>query len=190
MSPERPVKWLPLIVFVIAVCAAGLTSGGAWGAVVGTRFLKKGAIGGAIFGATSGILAAVLWCRIMLPRIVRSRRPHADIISYGLKWGGAVGAIAGVIVYTWLALNVLNQRPYLIHKAPRLMAMAVVSGVFGSYVGMIVGLVCGWVGWLAARLALPLPPIHPKEHVQPHIPPLTLDRLASPPHTDKHTDEV
>ena len=174
-----------MVVFALTVCAAGVLAGGAWGAVAGARLLSRGGIAGAIFGATTGLLAAALWCRFMLPQIVKAKRPHTDVISYGLKWGGAVGAAAGLIVFIWLVLNQLSRNPTLIHRAPMLLSRAVACAVFGGGVGMLTGLLCGWLGWQAAKCSLPLPPLNPKLHPQHHITPLTFDRPAFPARTDE-----
>ena len=188
MSPYGSTKKLPLVVFALTVCAAGVLAGGVFGAVAGGRLLRRGAIGGAIFGATTGLLAAATWCRFMLPRIVKARRPHTDIVSYGLKWGGAVGAVAGMIVYVWLLLNLLSRSPTLARYAPRLLSQAIACSAFGACVGMATGFLCGWLGWLVAKSALPWPPLDPNLHTQHHITPLTFGRPASPDHADDIAD--
>jgi len=190
VSPYGSIRKLPLVVFALTVCAAGVLAGGAWGAVAGARLLRRGGIGGAIFGATTGLLAAALWCRFMLPQIVRAKRPHTSIMGYGLKWGGAVGAAAGLIVYVWLILNRLSRNPALIRRVPMLMGQAVACAAFGGCVGMLTGFLCGWLGWQAAKYSLPLPPLDPKLYPQHHITPLTFDRPASPQRTDESNDRA
>lgn len=183
MMPHRSIKRLPLVAFVLIVCVAGVVAGGAWGAVAGARLIRRGGIGGAlagaIFGATAGFLAAALWCKILLPLIVRAKRPHRDIISYGMKWGAVVGGMAGIIVFFWLLLNVLSRSPYLLHHTPMLIGRALACTAFAGCIGIVVGLVCGWVGWLAAKFALPLPPLKPALYPQHHIVNLTTDHPAS-----------
>lgn len=188
MTPYRSIKILPLVALVLIVCAAGVAAGGAWGAVAGAKLLRRGGVGGplggGIFGATAGFLAAALWCKMLLPQIVRAKRPHRDIIGYGLKWGAVVGGMAGIIVFFWLLLNVLSRDPYLLHRTPMLIGWALACTAFAGCMGIVVGLVCGWAGWLAAKSALPLPPLKPALHPQHHIVNLTTDRPAS--HTRRY----
>lgn len=190
MSPDGSVKKLPLVAFTLAVCFAGVVVGAAWGAAAGNRLLQS-AISGGIFGATTGLLAAATWCRFMVPLIARAKRPHMDIIGYGLKWGAVMGAAAGIVVFVWLILNVINTRPGILRRTPMLLSWAASCAAFGGCVGMLTGYLCGWLGWLTARASLPLPPLNPKNHPQQHITPLTHDHPASPPsHEPEHDAHI
>jgi len=179
MSPNVSVKKTPLIVLFLCVCGVGISVGGFFGWLAGAKGpLDRGDLGGFVFGATSGFLAAALWCRFIVPKIVKAKRPHKDIITYGLKWGGFVGVVAGLIVFTWLLLNIAKGRPNTAYS-PRAVIWYIVAGTVGGGVGMIAGLLCGWIAYITARLALPLPPLKPRFYHQDQITNLTEDKPAS-----------
>lgn len=152
MATPNQVRPAPLIIFLLFVCAAGAVTGGFFGLLAALLYLAvsdhslvsvvRSDYAGLV-GAGSGLVAALLWCRIMIPRSIASYRA-------GLPSGGTrFGILAGVVSATLLHVG-------LMYLADRVQIGSLLVGViFGVVVGAMVGALCGALCRRAVRAAWP-----------------------------------
>lgn len=143
ISPIR--KW-PFIVAGVFVCAAGACVGGFFGAATSALYDMEDphllALG-VWLGIAGGLLAGVVWCRVMLLAAQRYRGGSSGLgmVGWGALWGIIVGLIATVILHG--GLIIAGEGPY----------TAAIWGLpFGIGAGAGTGLVCALVWWGVASL--------------------------------------
>ena len=145
----------PIILLVAFVLVAGTVTAGLFGWFAGygyaigpypiMAFAWPVAAVGEWWGAITGLIAAAVWCRIMVPRALRAPRRG---------WAGA-GASAGLAV-GWLSTILIHA--VLMGVADRAAAALVMIGlVCATAAGLILGAVCGGLCGAAARRARPEP---------------------------------
>lgn len=145
MGTERIGKW-PFIVAGVFVCTAGACVGGFFGAVTSSLY-ETGhqhllALG-VWLGIAGGLLAGVVWWRMMLRAARRYRGGSSGLgmLGWGALWGIIVGLIATVIVHG--GLMIAGSGPY----------TAAIWGLpFGIAAGAGTGLVCALIWWGVAYL--------------------------------------
>jgi hypothetical protein len=129
------------------VYIAGTLVGGGFGASAG-RYGGPPAIG---LGAIGGLLAGLLWCRLILGRCPLQRsRARSNLIC--LVGGPCAGVVVG-----WLATAVLWCGLAVVYASDDLAGLAVIlifaEIYFASPAGATTGLVCGIVAAIAIRRA-------------------------------------
>ena len=145
MDSERIRKW-PFIVAGVFVCAAGAGVGGFFGAVASSLYDMEDSHLldlGLWLGIAGGLLAGIVWCRVMLRAAQRYRDGSSGVgmVGWGALWGIIVGLIATVIVHG--GLIIASSGPY----------TAAIWGLpFGIGAGAGTGLVCALVWWGVASL--------------------------------------
>jgi hypothetical protein len=88
----------------------------------------------AAFGGGSGVLAGVLWCGVMICRVL-PKPPPRGIVLPGVLWGLAVGVMSTCILHLALKMSVPPHVP-----------SALGQGLgFGVPVGLAMGLICGTI---------------------------------------------
>ena len=147
MGSERIRKW-PFIVAGVFVCAAGACAGGFFGALASLLYGMEESLG-LWLGIAGGVLAGVVWCRVMLRAAQRysDGSSGAGMVGWGALWGIIVGLIATVIVHG--GLMIADSGPYTTGK---LLSSAIWGLSFGIGAGAGTGLVCALVWWGVASL--------------------------------------
>jgi hypothetical protein len=151
------VNWR-LVVFSVLVCIASGVVGLVFGTLASipysgrmgehTRNIAHGGINlveaGMAFGGSSGVLAGVLWCGIMVLRVLPKPAPRR-IASLGMLWGLVVGVLSTCILHLGLKMM----------APPEVQSALLVGLMFGIPAGLVMGLICGAILKAITLPALP-----------------------------------
>lgn len=146
--PDGPIRKWPFIVAGVFVCAAGAGAGGFFGALASLLYGMEDSLG-LWLGIAGGLLAGVVWCRVMsrAARRYRGGSSGLGMVGWGALWGIIVGLIATVIVHG--GLMIADSANY---TTGTLEAFAIWGLSFGIGAGAGTGLVCALVWWGVAYL--------------------------------------
>lgn len=117
---------------VFLVCIAGAVAGAVCGWLARLELYGVGGWEGLglLWGAATGLLAAIIWCHTMLGACRRD--PPVQPVRYGTGLGLAVGVLAGVLLHVGLMIG-----------TGEIAIEAKVAGLAsGVLVGALVGFVC------------------------------------------------
>ncbi|MHC4562156.1 MAG: hypothetical protein ACYS8X_05210 [Planctomycetota bacterium] len=150
-TPPRALRYVK---FFVAI--AGMLVGGGFGALAGL-FVSQGSplvvLLGIGLGAAGGLLAGLLWGRLILPpRALHRSRTRSNLIC--LLGGPFAGILVGWMATTilWLGLSFVPPPPADPEHGPDVVGMMLGAMIiFGTPAGAVTGLVCG----IAAAIAMP-----------------------------------
>lgn len=174
MPTERRVNVLPLIILSVLVCAAGAAVGAFFGNLASLMYggfyipspgsppppspdheiIVQVAIW---WGAATGLLAGIVWCRIMIRETIRGLVNSPA--SRGAWLGVRVGVLSALLLHAGLIIAWLILWPgkldtdNLYDHAYSGFMNTLVGVLFGTVAGFIVGMLCGAAWLLAMRLA-------------------------------------
>ena len=135
----------------VLVCGAAALVGGFFGlAASGTYSGFGGAArhtAGILLGGCGGVLAGVVWCRVMVPRARRTWRTGGGgkLVIGGLIWGIYVGLGCTVLLHAGLMIVAWRFEP----------ALLALCLPFGAVAGLLTGLLCGVLTLIAAAVTRP-----------------------------------
>jgi hypothetical protein len=123
----------------VIVCAAG--------AAVGAFFGSFAYPTGTVLGGAGGVLAGLVWTRVMLRRS-KAGYSRARLVRAGAGWGIVVGLLAtavlhgGLILHDYASVRTPNRGGYLDGLYPLVLVVAAACAVIG---GAVTGTLCGGI---------------------------------------------
>lgn len=148
----RTIRLWPLMLLALLACLAANVAGGFFGLVAAWLYLGIDAgaeAEGILLGGSAALLAAAMWCALLLRAIVRRFRAGGTfslrLYLVGLAWAASLGAGAALIVH--VAMAALAGR-WGLAALPTALGLGVATG-------LVLGAVLGLAAWAAAALAQP-----------------------------------
>lgn len=143
----QTIRRAPLITLLVGVSIIGCLVGGCFGALAGVQYsldfgwadsgsprMTAGlSVIGPWAGALSGLMAGLVWCRIMIRRSLGA--PGQPQTVMGAFWGVVVGVMATVLLHAALML---------VFKTADIGPM-LVGLIFGLGAGAVTGLLCSYL---------------------------------------------
>jgi len=152
---RRSIGVFTCVVLVLGTATAwffGMIAGAAYGMVLGARTVSHISIVGLIgqwWGAFTGLVAGAIWCRLLIPRALRSS--EGGLAGAGALVGLCVGLLSTVLLHA--VLMFVSSR-----SEPMVLGIGLACGmVAGPIVGAICGALLRWFVPAAAPPAEALP---------------------------------
>ncbi|HOW71478.1 MAG TPA: hypothetical protein PKY77_12815 [Phycisphaerae bacterium] len=164
------------VIFRVAVCLVSLLIGAFSGFLAGAGYLiwhgetpgMRASVQillatGSGTGGIGGVLAGLIWCRVMFRKVL-SGVSGGKLIMAGGKWGLLVGVATTVTLHVVLLMTLIGVA--LLPAAADVMLLIVIGlacgVVAGGIFGLLSGAVCGWLVRRASSHGFPidvLPPV-------------------------------
>lgn len=159
METHVRIRRMPLVIIAVAVCLASVVVGWFFGGLAAIGYVLHGSTMldlkvpsqqmrgvGPLAGVVGGLLAGLLWCCVIVRRVVR-RRSDESLVLAGCIWGVLVGVLTTVEVHAtlfWVARMVSWPVPR--SDVRWFLGIGLVCGaVAGGLLGLASGAACGWV---------------------------------------------